>query len=124
MSYQTRAFRKVGASPDRLREITSELKTILLKMYDEYRGPHVTAAQPFVESLETLDAVDFSRVDLDESQADIFTDLMQERINEQNEMISNDVDKYLADRFVNPLVPRFDIAQWWKINSSTYPTLS
>ncbi|KAK9924582.1 hypothetical protein M0R45_032946 [Rubus argutus] len=28
------------------------------------------------------------------------------------------------DKFVNPLVPGFDIAQWWKINSSTYPTLS
>ncbi|KAL6204247.1 hypothetical protein ACLB2K_021515 [Fragaria x ananassa] len=39
-------------------------------------------------------------------------------------MISNEVDKYLADRLVNPLVKEFDVSQWWRVNSSAYPSLS
>lgn len=49
---------------------------------------------------------------------------MQERIAEENVDLSNEVDRYLGDKYVNPMTPGFDLAQWWKLNARAYPILS
>lgn len=54
----------------------------------------------------------------------ILTYVMQERRKEQHDMISNELDKYLANIYVNPLTKGFDIVEWWKVNASAYPVLS
>ncbi|XP_024196248.1 zinc finger BED domain-containing protein RICESLEEPER 1-like [Rosa chinensis] len=62
--------------------------------------------------------------DLEDGQVEILADLMQERLENEHEMISNEVDKYLVDRYINPVVKGFDIAQWWRENAAAYPILS
>ncbi|KAK9932605.1 hypothetical protein M0R45_019835 [Rubus argutus] len=57
-------------------------------------------------------------------EAEILADLMQESLEEQHDMISKEVDKYLTDRNVSPLTRGFDVAQWWRVNASVYPILS
>lgn len=36
----------------------------------------------------------------------------------------NDVEKYLSDEPINPMISSFDILIWWKENSNRYKTLS
>ncbi|PRQ44408.1 putative HAT dimerization domain, ribonuclease H-like domain-containing protein [Rosa chinensis] len=69
-----------------------------------------------------MEGVEFD--DLEDGQAEILADLMQERLENEHEMISNEVDKYLADRYVNPLVKGFDVSQSWRVNAAAYPILS
>ncbi|XP_024196157.1 zinc finger BED domain-containing protein RICESLEEPER 2-like [Rosa chinensis] len=123
LQYQKKAFAKVGSSPIRVATITSELKGILMMMYDEYRRSDAAFSQTTpVDGSQPMEEVEFQGVD--GGQAEILADLMQERMDEQNEMISNEVDKYLADRYVHPLTPGFDGTAWWKVNANAYLVLS
>ncbi|PRQ47720.1 putative transcription factor/ chromatin remodeling BED-type(Zn) family [Rosa chinensis] len=123
LQYQKKAFARVGIRPAKIEIITRDLKNILLRMYDEYRcceaGLSQSNQSDGVAAMEGLELDD-----LEDGQAEILVDLMQERLENEHEMISNEVDKYLADRYVNPLVKGFDVSQWWRVNAVAYPTLS
>jgi hypothetical protein len=108
----------VGMLPEKVAAITAELKRILMKMYDEYRGCDQTSSQT-----NTGDGVAAMEVEV-EPVNDILAHVMQERREEQRVMINNEVDRYLADQYVNPLTKGFDIALWWKGNANAYPILS
>lgn len=123
LQLQKKAFAKVGITLDRIASITSELKCILMTMYDEYKCCESASSQiNSSDEVVTMEGVEFRGID--GGPADLFADVMQERIAEENDEISNEVDRYLGDKYVNPMTAGFDLAQWWKVNASTYPILS
>jgi hypothetical protein len=119
LHYQKVAFELVGMSPEKVYDITAEVKRILMRMYEDYKGRDVSSSQPTaVEGVTEMEGLEF------EDGNDVLAHVMQERREAQYDMINNEVDKYLEDRFVNPLTKGFDIANWWKVNGNAYPILS
>lgn len=94
-----------------------------MRMYDEYRGyEHTSSQTTTADGVVPVEGVEFDGVNGEP--AEILAGLMQERMDEQNEMISNEVDKYLNDKYVNPMTNSFDVENWWKLNVSAYSILS
>ncbi|XP_024171824.1 zinc finger BED domain-containing protein RICESLEEPER 2-like [Rosa chinensis] len=111
LQYQKAAFLRVGVRASTNEKITRDLKNILLRMYDEYRGCEGGLSQPnHSDGVAAMEGVEFDS--LEDGQAEILADLMQERLENEHEMICNEVDKYLVDRYVNHLVKGFDVSQW------------
>ena len=113
------AMKKINASPITIQSIEEDLKKILMKMYEEYKGCEgmEQAEQPLEDDLE-LDGVAYE--DLDE----VSKEIARERMSEQSQCIRNEVDQYLTDRHVSLTCKTFDVGKWWKGVETTYPILS
>ena len=112
-------MRKVKASAVVIESIESDLKKILMKMYEEYKGQDTnemaeqTSLYDFEMEADDLDGLD-----------EVSKEIARERVAEQSNCIRNEVDQYLSDRYVSIFSKSFEIAKWWKGNEATYPVLS
>ncbi|KAK9910986.1 hypothetical protein M0R45_034916 [Rubus argutus] len=89
-------------------------------MYDEYRGCETIPPQTNnADGVAAMEGLVYEGLD-----DEILSNMVQEQIEEHHGMLSNEVDKYLADRQVNALSKGFDVATWWKGNASAFPILS
>lgn len=91
-----------------------------MRMYEEYRGCESASSQITTgDGVAAIEGLEFKAGD------DICAYVMQEKIEEQNDMIVLRLAiKYLTDQYVNLLTKGFDIVQWWRVNASAYPALS
>ncbi|KAK1367446.1 hypothetical protein POM88_043007 [Heracleum sosnowskyi] len=62
-------------------------------------------------------------INKEKRQRRLLENYMQQRQLETTEK-KNDVDIYLAEEPLNPMIAQFDILLWWKDNASGYKTLS
>ncbi|CAH1414892.1 unnamed protein product [Lactuca virosa] len=103
------ALNKVKASHLVIESIESDLKRILMRMYDEYKRVEIRdPEQSYHYVVEDLGVYDDELDGLDE----ISTEIEKQRMSEQSQCIMNEVDQYLSDRYISLL------------NESTYPVLS
>ncbi|PRQ32943.1 putative hAT-like transposase, RNase-H [Rosa chinensis] len=75
LQYQKKAFARVGIRAATIEKITRDLKNILLRMYDEYRGCEAGLSQSnHSDGVVAMEGVEFD--DLEDGQAEILADLM------------------------------------------------
>lgn len=76
----------------------------MMRIYEEYNTCEGGSSQTTTgDGVFAMEGIEF------EPENDILAHMMQEKMKEQYDMISNEVDKYLADRYVYSLTKRFDI---------------
>jgi hypothetical protein len=118
LQWPTKALVKVNASTEVIQSISEKLKRILTRMYEEYKSKEGSSTQENVESDIVLEGVDVEGLD------EVTKACFRERLAEHTVGITNEVDQYLSDRYVNLLAKNFEVSAWWKLNQSTYPVLS
>ncbi|CAL2257259.1 unnamed protein product [Prunus armeniaca] len=111
----------LGAKPSKVETIGDEVKSVLLTLYNEYKGVDNLG------SLQTLDEGDEEdledELDGDDAHSQMLSEMLLQRKEEQQMEISNEVDKYFADPFENSRNKNFNLLDWWKGNQLRYPIL-
>jgi hypothetical protein len=122
LQYQRMGFAKVGMEPELVVQIGSEIKNILMMMYEEYKSYDSYAQAATSDGVAPMEGLVFEEIDDDDEE--LMADMMKERLDEQRDMVLNEVDRYLNDKYVHPLTKGFDVAEWWRVNGNLYPILS
>lgn len=93
------------------------LKDCLMNLYNVYKGS--SSSQPCSGNHHNNEEIEM----LDRFKDDPFKlqRFMRKVLNQAE--IANEVDKYLGDPFVK-LTTSFNILEWWKVNTTAFPTLS
>lgn len=86
LHYQKVAFETVGMLPENVSKITAEVKRILMRMYEGYRSCESAFSQTTTgDGVAAMEGLEFEAGD------DICAYMMQEKMEEQNDMISIEV---------------------------------
>uniref|UniRef100_E3WH24 Transposase n=1 Tax=[Saintpaulia] hybrid cultivar TaxID=911500 RepID=E3WH24_9LAMI len=98
------------------------LKKSLMELYHAYKG------NSLLDSLEGVDDGDVDKELMemyknDHVKLNFHMKMAQVRKSQNQAEITNEVDKYFSDPFVK-WSSNFDILEWWKGNTTTYPVIS
>jgi len=115
-------LKELGGDQSKIERMMSEIKACLFDLYNEYKGgSSIDSTREII--LQNEDAM-LQSCGGDLNRLKMLKALVRERREQQLDEISNEVDKYFAAPFENPLVGDFDLLNWWKGNTTNFSILS
>lgn len=117
--------RKLGDNPTRIKEFVDNSKQNLVTLWTEYKGINdILNVESQCMQIE-CDGGDGGTKGGGVGLCDeLFDDLEAQNEEEQLQVISNEVDKYLADEIEKRSNQSFNLLEWWKGSETRYPILS
>ncbi|KAM7506694.1 hypothetical protein LguiA_017147 [Lonicera macranthoides] len=115
-------LKELGGYQSKIEMMVREIKVCLFDLYNEYKGGSPIDCRREIV-LQNEDAM-LESCGGDLNRLKMLKALVQERREQQLHEISNEVDKYFAAPFENPLSGEFDLLKWWKGNTINFPILS
>lgn len=117
--------RKLGGTPTRIKEFVDNAKQNLETLWTEYKGINdILNVESQSMQIECDGGDSGTRGGGVGLCVELFDDLEAQNEEEQLQVISNEVDKYLADEIEKRSNQSFNLLEWWKESETRYPILS